>query len=270
MSSRHRTAGNDAPRSATAGRHAQADAAKRASTQPPRRLDAIDAARGAALCAMIAYHFCFDLRHFGLLAADFEHDPFWLGARALILSTFMALVGVSLVLSERSGTGAAPFWRRLGVIAASAVAVSLGSLVVFPQSFITFGVLHCIVVATLIARPLVAAPRLALVLGVVMIGVGNLASHPVFDAPALSFIGLRTSKPLAEDYVPLLPWAGVTLLGAAAAHWALTPHATAALSRLRVPRVLAWMGRQSLAIYLVHQPLLFGALWLATSTGVHR
>jgi uncharacterized membrane protein len=251
-------------------RHARAGVSTSATPAPIGRLDAIDAARGAALCAMIAYHFCFDLRHFGLLAADFEHDPFWLGARALILGTFMALVGVSLVLAERAGASTASFWRRLGVIAAGAGAVSLASFVVFPQSFITFGVLHCIAVATLLSRPLVTKPGLALALGVAMIGVGNLVSHPVFDAPALSFIGLRTSKPLAEDFVPLLPWAGVTLLGAAAARYALTPHATAALARLPVPRSLAWMGRHSLAIYLVHQPLLFGLLWLAASLGVHR
>jgi uncharacterized membrane protein len=215
---------------------------------------------------MIAYHFCFDLRHFGLLAADFEHDPFWLGARALILSTFMGLVGVSLVLSEGNGMGPARFWRRLGVIAACAAAVSLASRVVFPQSFIFFGVLHCIVVATLVTRPLLRLPAVALVLGATMVAVGNLVSHPAFDAPALAFIGLRTSKPLAEDYVPLLPWAGATLLGAAAAAYALTPHAMAALHRLRTPGWLAWMGRHSLAIYLAHQPLLFGLLWLVTST----
>jgi uncharacterized membrane protein len=251
-------------------RHVPTGTPASATAAPIGRLDAIDAARGAALCAMIAYHFSFDLRHFGLLAADFEHDPFWLGARALILGTFMALVGTSLVLAQRGGASAAAFWRRLGLIAAGAGAVSLASFVVFPQSFITFGVLHCIAVATLLARPLVAKPGLALALGVAMIAVGNLVSHPVFDAPALSFIGLRTVKPLAEDYVPLLPWAGVTLLGAAAARYALTPHATAALARLPVPQPLAWMGRHSLAIYLVHQPLLFGLLWLATSLGVHR
>jgi len=251
-------------------RHVPTGTPANATAAPAGRIDAIDAARGAALCAMIAYHFCFDLRHFGLLAADFEHALFWLGARALILGTFMALVGISLVLAERAGAGAAGFWHRLALIAAGAGAVSLASFVVFPQSFIAFGVLHCIAVATLLARPLVRKPGLALALGVAMIGVGNLVSHPVFDAPALAFIGLRTVKPLAEDYVPLLPWAGVTLLGAAAARYALTPHATEALARLRVPRPLAWMGRHSLAIYLVHQPLLFGLLWLATSLGVHR
>ena len=234
------------------------------------RLQAIDAARGTALCAMVAYHFCYDLRHFGLLAADFEHDPFWLAARALILSTFMALVGVSLVLSERNGRDAAHFWRRLAVVAAGAATVSLASLVVFPQSFIYFGVLHCIVIASLLTRPLLRRPGLALALGAAMVAIGSFVSHPAFDAPALSFVGLRTSKPQAEDYVPLLPWAGATLLGAAAAWYALTPRAMAALGRLRVPRLLSWMGRHSLAIYLAHQPLLFGLLWLFTSTRAHR
>lgn len=269
MAAHRQRAGTDGGTTRTV-RHARTGAPADGTPAPIGRLDAIDAARGTALCAMIVYHFSFDLRHFGLLAADFEHDPFWLGARALILGTFMALVGVSLVLAERAGASAASFWRRLGAIAAGAGAVSLASFVVFPQSFITFGVLHCIAVATLLCRPLVTKPGLALALGVAMIGVGNLVSHPVFDAPALSFIGLRTSKPLAEDFVPLLPWAGVTLLGAAATRYALTPHATVALARLPVPRSLVWMGRHSLAIYLVHQPLLFGLLWLATSLGVHR
>ena len=121
-----------------------------ATTPPqPLRVDAVDALRGLALCLMIGYHFCFDLRHFGWLAADFEHDLFWLGLRALILSTFMALVGVSLVLADRAGQEPAHFRRRLGAVAACAALVSAASYVVFPQSFIYFGVLHCIVVATL-------------------------------------------------------------------------------------------------------------------------
>src|SRR4051812_10651069 len=64
------------------------------------RVDAIDALRAIALFAMIAYHFCFDLRYFGFIAADFEHGPFWLTARTIILSSFLLLAGVSLVLAD--------------------------------------------------------------------------------------------------------------------------------------------------------------------------
>jgi uncharacterized membrane protein len=118
----------------------------------------------------------------------------------------------------------------------------------------------------LIARPLVRRPWPALALGAAMVAAGNFVAAPLFDAPVLSFIGLRTVKPLTEDYVPLLPWAGVTLLGVALAARSLTPRNAAALARLRPPRLLGWMGRHSLAIYMAHQPLLLGALWLVNRT----
>ena len=53
----------------------------RAGAAAPARVEAIDGARGMALLAMIAYHLAFDLRYFGVTQSDFEHDPFWLGAR---------------------------------------------------------------------------------------------------------------------------------------------------------------------------------------------
>ena len=52
---------------------------------------------------MVVYHFAFDLRFYRVIAADFEHDPFWLGFRALIVTSFLLLVGVSLVLADRRG-----------------------------------------------------------------------------------------------------------------------------------------------------------------------
>jgi uncharacterized membrane protein len=231
----------------------------------PARLGAIDAARGVAIMLMVGYHFCFDLRVFRLAAADFEHDPFWLGLRAFILSSFLALVGVSLVLADRPGTTVAPFVRRLALIAACAVAVSIASAVAFPQSFIYFGVLHCIAAASLLARPLRRAPRLAIALGLLVIGAGAIWSHPAFDARALSWIGFGTTKPNTVDYVPIFPWAGVTLLGTGVAGVVGRGLLQARLSRLRSPRWLEWMGRHSLAIYMIHQPVLMGILWLATS-----
>ena len=93
----------------------------------PGRVPAIDALRGLALVAMIAYHFAFDLAYFRVTAWDFYRDPFWLHSRTLILSSFLLLAGVSLVLAQRTPQGRARFWPHVAAIAACALAVSSGA-----------------------------------------------------------------------------------------------------------------------------------------------
>ncbi len=220
----------------------------------------VDALRGAAICLMIVYHFSFDLRYYHVIGADFERDPFWLGFRALIVSSFMALVGISLVLADAAGTSRRKFWRRIALIAACALAASVGSYLVFPRSFIYFGILHCIAVASVLAWPLVRRPTIALALGVGIVVAGLALSHPLFDQRLLSWIGFATAKPRTEDYVPLAPWAGVVLIGIAAGHALLATNFRAIAPLSSAPRWLRWLGRHSLIVYMVHQPLLLGAL----------
>src|SRR5690348_4771832 len=111
---------------------------------PVPRIVALDALRGGAIVAMIVYHFCFDLRYFGVARWDFEHDVRWLTARALILSSFLLISGISAVLAERQPSPRMQWLRHIGLIAAAALLVSAGSYLLFPQSFIWFGVLHAI------------------------------------------------------------------------------------------------------------------------------
>jgi uncharacterized membrane protein len=227
------------------------------------RIGGIDGLRGLALCLMFVYHFAFDLRFYGVLAADFEHDPFWLGFRALIVSAFMLLVGVSLVLAERAGATAAHFWKRVAVIAACALAASAGSWFVFPRTFIYFGILHCIAVASVLAWPLVRHPRAAAAIGAVLIVAGLAWSHPAFDARGLSWLGFTTAKPATEDYVPLAPWAGIAFVGIALGHTLARGAYTAIAPLARSPAWLRFLGRHSLAVYMVHQPILLALLWVA-------
>ena len=226
------------------------------------RVGALDALRGVAIVAMICYHFSFDLRHFGLTQWDFYRDPFWLNARTMILSSFLLIAGVSLVLAERGRPKPARFWRHVGTIGACALIVSAASYAMFPASWIWFGVLHAITISLLLARPLARRPVLALVTGIVVIALGSLWSNPFFDNRAWGWIGFMTAKPRTEDYVPLFPWAGVLLVGMACGHALMRTDFRAIGWAATLPRWLAWLGRHSLAVYMLHQPLLFGFLYL--------
>jgi uncharacterized membrane protein len=232
-----------------------------------KRVFGIDVLRGLAILLMIVYHFSFDLRFYHVTRSDFEHDPFWLAFRALIVTGFMLLVGIGLVLAARAQRPAADavplFWRRIAIIAACALLASAASYALFPQSFIYFGILHAIAVASVLAWPFVQRPRLALVAGILIVASGLWLSNPIFDQRALSWIGFTTTKPNTEDYVPLAPWMGVVLLGVALGHALVAQHFRPVAALARAPGWLAWCGRHSLAIYMAHQPVLLGVLWMA-------
>ncbi len=248
---------------ATAATTPAAAAATVASTvrEPLTRIRAIDALRGAAICMMIVYHAAFDLNWFRMISADFNHDRFWLSFRDLIVSSFLLLVGVSLVLASRAGISPKRFWNRIALVGACAILVTVGSYVTFPKTFITFGILHCIVVSSILGWPLVRFPRAALMVGVVVIVAGVAIGVPLFDLPLLNWVGLMTHKPATEDYVPLLPWLGVVLVGISIGWWLLERrmHDLRQISRAS-PKWLTWLGRHSLLVYMIHQPIMMGLL----------
>jgi uncharacterized membrane protein len=229
--------------------------------EPLTRIRAIDALRGTAICMMIVYHAAFDLNWFHIISADFNHDRFWLSFRDLIVGSFLLLVGVSLVLASRAGISPRRFWRRIALVGVCAMLVTLGSYVTFPKTFITFGILHCIVVSSILGWPLVRFPRAALVVGIVGIVVGVAIGLPLFDLPWLNWVGLMTHKPATEDYVPLLPWFGVVLIGISIGRWLLERHLHDLRQMSRAsPKWLTWLGRHSLLVYMIHQPIMVGVL----------
>lgn len=230
------------------------------------RLALVDVLRGFAVFQMVVFHFLWDLSYFKWLHLAMNRDAPWIHWRAAIVTQFLLLVGVGLVLRSEFKPAASDFWKRWLQVAAAAALVSAGSALMFGERFIYFGVLHFVAVALLLTQPLLRLRAWLLLIGVLVVILGLSWQHEFFTPPGWNVFGFATQKPRTEDYVPLFPWLGVVWIGAGLAsiwqrrNW----HMVLPGSNLNAhpPRLLHFLGRWPLTIYLVHQPLLLAPLWL--------
>lgn len=233
---------------------------------PPPRLIGLDLARTAALAAMVAYHFAYDLDILGLIPRGTATSGwFWWHAR-LTAGSFIFLAGISLWLAHGQGIRWPAFWRRFGKIAAAAVLVTAVTHFALPGLTIFYGILHSIAVSSLLGLAVLRLPALVtLMLAAAMAALPYAFTHPAFDS-LMVWTGLGPTRPVTADFLPLFPWAAPLLAGVAAGRLASRFGLWPAMDLSATPmlRKLAWPGRHSLAIYLIHQPVLLGSLtaWL--------
>ncbi len=253
---------------------------------PLPRFDSIDILRGFAMVWMTVFHSCYDLNTFGYIKQDFYTDPIWTWQRTCILSLFLFTAGFSQSVAVSQGQSWKRFWRRWAQIAACAVLVTAGSYWMFPKTFIYFGVLHAMLVMLIIVR---VTARWGFVLwvfaGLTLLAgwAASLVLLPsaladLLNSRSLNWIGWVSRKPHTEDFVPLIPWLGVMWLGAATGALAMRrgigsawlSRATPAqrYGRPGVQKLLSALGRWSLTYYMLHQPVMIGALaavsWLGS------
>ncbi|MGO4855222.1 heparan-alpha-glucosaminide N-acetyltransferase [Phaeovulum sp. W22_SRMD_FR3] len=235
---------------------------------------ALDLARTAAILGMALYHFTYDLAFFGFIE---PHVPFsfgWILEARIVATSFLGLAGASLVLAHGRAIRWRHFLRRFGWLVAAAAAISLSTWFDDPERYVFFGILHCIAAASLIGLVLLRLPAvLTLAAAVGVLAIWLYLPRVGFDANYLLGLGLSREVPRSMDFVPLVPWLAPYLAGMGIAQLlrgrargtangpAAPRPAPAAQSRLQ--RVLAWPGRHSLVIYVVHQPLLLGLTWAA-------
>jgi uncharacterized membrane protein len=238
--------------------------------RPATRFDRLDALRGVAIVWMAAFHFSFDLNYYGFIHQDFFRDPVWTLQRSCIVTLFLLCAGAGQSVALRQGQSLQRFWKRWAQVAACAVLVSIGSSLMFPRSFISFGVLHGIAMMLVVVRFTASWGAWRWPLGLIAVALPQFVSHPFFDSRWTNWVGLVTHRPVTEDFVPLLPWLGVMWWGAAGAAWLLAHRAAWFTGGIAsIARPLAGLGRWSLSFYMLHQPVLIGAL-LAVSWAMGR
>ncbi|WFE91481.1 heparan-alpha-glucosaminide N-acetyltransferase [Roseibium porphyridii] len=237
-----------------------------------KRLAVLDLARGLAVVAMAIYHFSWDLSWFAFVDWPVSQGTGWRIFAASIAGSFLFLAGVSLDLAHNDRIRWQAFGRRLAMIVVAAAAVSLVTYFTFGDSFVRFGILHSIALASLIALPFTRAP---LILGagasIVFLTLPLWAKSPTFDGSLWLWTGLGTAGYPSVDYVPMAPWTGITLAGLAVSRTFRALKLWTRLSEFRLNSssagIIRLMGRHSLAIYLLHQPVLYGLVWSAAAIG---
>ena len=243
------------------------EAAPAAAAAPRSRFDRLDALRGVAIVWMAIFHFCYDLNYFGFIRQDMLQDPKWTLQRAGIVTLFLLCAGAGQEIASHQGQPLARFWRRWAQIAGCALLVSAASWLMFPRTWISFGVLHGIALMLIVVRFTASWGAWRFALGAIAITLPRLVQHPFFDSRATDWIGLVTHLPVTEDYVPVLPWLGVMWWGAATTAWLLRNRKSVLAGPLPRPLAgLAFLGRWSLTFYMTHQLVLMGgvaaAAWL--------
>ena len=120
----------------------------------------------------------------------------------------------------------------------------------FPKYWIYFGTLHCIALASFVGLCFVKVPKISLFFGFAI-----LFLH--FTPYRLPWIKLHPSL----DYFPFFPWFSYTLLGIGSIlfPWYKFSHR---ILKFSLFKGFAFLGKKALIIYLLHQPILYGILFL--------
>ncbi len=233
----------------------------------------VDTLRGIAIVLMVFYHLTWDLSYFGVIQVDMLSTP-WHTFAWGIASTFIFVMGVSLTLSfnrrrAKLGNSAPLFPKYLlrgGQIFGWGLIITLVTYIAFGNGFVVFGILHLIGLSIIIAYPFLRSRWISLAAGLVFIALGVYLNTVVISSPWLLWAGVKQYGRYMVDYYPVFPWSGVALVGIFAGYTlypqGLPRHAFPNWSALAPVRMLSFLGRHSLLIYLIHQPILLTILFV--------
>ncbi len=221
------------------------------------RLPLFDSLRGFAMLIMAVYHFCFDLNTFGIIQQNFNHDIFWLSFRAIIMTLFTGLAGVGFYLGQAK-LSSKGYRSRLYKLIFCAGLISMVTYIIYPQSWVFFGILHFMVFASLLGPYLIKIPRLCLPIGFFLIALPNFFTHEFFKHRFLIVSGLSTTKPTTEDFSALTPWLGTLLIGVFVGYLAKQKRWGILYKEFKQ---LSFLGHHSLVFYMTHQLVLFPLAW---------
>lgn len=216
------------------------------------RIFEIDLLRVVAICLMIVFHFVYDLNEFAGVAINYE-APLWHFIGKISAITFIFVAGISAGFSRNS------FKRGFKVLGFGMI-LTIVTYFFDATEFIRFGILHFLGVA-MISFPLLNKLRKwqLSILALVSIYIGSLAAKTTVVTHLLLPFGFMYNNFATMDYYPIFPYISVFLFGIII--YKIYYFKGKGLIKIHNNyTVLKYISKNSLFIYLVHQPILLGII----------
>jgi len=237
-----------------------------------QRFIELDILRGFAILFMIILHLLWDLDYFGIIPLNYN----FYSLNIIVPVIFFILVGICQAVNNNKYLNQ-PRKMYFRTIQRGLWILNLGMLftvltaVFLPDKPILFGVLHCIGCCIILSTLLLRFKSTNVILATLII-VSGLALGLFYTTESPNMVelaaGIHESDVAAHtiDYFPILPWFGVCLLGITLGNILYKDNKRRFplpdLSKFKPSKPFSWLGQHSLAIYLVHQPIIAGCLTL--------
>ena len=234
--------------------------------RPHERVWEVDCLRGLAVCLMLVSNFLFDLYHF--YSFGNPESGFLAYFSRAVAGLFLFIVGISLTLSIRKKNNSTikKVVLRSAKLLSLALAISVATYFAVGDSFIIFGILHLISVSIVFGYFFLGHPLLSLVGGISVVLLGQVTKGIRLDFGWLLWLGFQPQGFVSVDYTPLIPWFGLVLFGIFAGSILykdkVSLFRSVSAQQNTLQKSFSFLGRRSLIIYLIHQPVLWSGFYI--------
>lgn len=236
------------------------------------RINFVDYGRSFAIIAMIIYHFAYDLGQFGFVDLQVVISGPWKLFATIIGTSFLFISGFSFWIMISKEFNLKRFLKRLSILIFSSLIISIVTYIYLGNSFIFFGILHLLACCTIIGILLFRIPYLILIIISILIFITpQIFKSDFFQPKYLSWIGLYGKSTGSADFYPFFPWSSSFIFGLAISKIIFkrkilnSEKVSFKKNNIAfIKRCLLWSGRNSLLIYLIHQPILICLIYLYT------
>ena len=245
------------------------------------RIKILDFLRAIAVVAMIFYHFVYDLGDFGYVNMITVVNGYWKLFAQTIGFSFLFLSGVSFWVMAQKEIVWSNYFKRLSILTGAALLISIVTYIQFGQAFIFFGILHLLAACSIFAVFIFRFPVIILlILSLALLFLpeyyhtSQYYNGDIFSKKYLAWTGLYDGRTGSVDFYAFMPWSSAFVLGLTLAKIFLKPNYFSNLSPLSFKEEkpnfflgpVFWIGRNSLLVYLIHQPILYGSFYIFQRT----